>query len=305
MTEKNLDNFIAKKAKTEAADRARELSLSATQSTSSDDEFRPVLDRASAESRDLIVENWRKNNNGTTPTDDQIRDEFTRVGSSNPVNIDERAAMFRHGRVTDPEGRTGEPVFVAGTAPDGRAVALNAGDVARLSSSVARIDTVNDPASDWGGATFSSSQSAPGTSYNSIAANTGYDKTGVGPADVLAHETGHVIHNFLGRRNNPFEGADPMALADFSKMVDMRAKAEGVRTPTSGGKMSIGDTSSFQYFVRPQEGFAEGLRMYLRDPNNFKTNYPNAAKFLRGVVNSDPNLSRLLMLSLGSINPVA
>lgn len=309
--EKNLESFMEKRRKKEEAlplDRARELELSKTQATSSDEEFRPIVERETDESRRLAADNFKRSHDGKSPTPVQQQDEFIELSTTNPRNLDARtAALTRagNGRVTDPEGRTGNPVYVAGTTPDGRPVALNGGDVARLSASLTNIDTASAPGADWGGATFNGEKVAPGMSYNSIAFNTAYKDAVAGPVDVLAYETGHAIHNYLGRSRNPMDGADNLALSDFNLMMHARAKAPGVQPAATVRNTPSADNRSFMYYARPQEGFAEGIRMYLRDPNGFKNTYPNAARFLRGVINNDPHLSRLLMLSQNSANPVA
>ncbi len=88
-------------------------------------------------------------------------------------------------------------------------------------------------------------------------------------------------------------GSNSAALREFANMSALRGEDTARKT---GARGSLED---YRYFNSAREQFAEGVRSYLTDPNAFKSKYPEAAKFLRGVVNTDPRMRRLLMLSQG------
>jgi hypothetical protein len=111
---------------------------------------------------------------------------------------------------------------------------------------------------------------------------------------VLAHETGHMIHDL----------AAEMSLAPFRKLHAELARVystlnegkEGLRPPKRPQDYGYPDDEA------PYERIAEGFRAYLTDPNYFKEVAPKSAAAFRALVNSHPWLSKLIQLnSLGGL----
>lgn len=277
--------------------RALSMTLSPTQGASTDADFGPALASADQRASAAIDRVWRNfaGPNAGPPTDEDKSNIFRDLGRAAPTNVVAGVSALRElgvGQVVDPEGRVGNPVFVAGTSPTGANVPLDHGSIARLADTLAYLHPIERPGAPWGGNAYNfRTPPPPGYGDTSIVLNTAPNSLGTPPADVLAHETGHTIHNYMGRAEAPLAGANSAALGEFANMSTLRGEDVARKT---GARGSLED---YRYFNSAREQFAEGVRQYLTDPNGFKSKYPEASRFLRGVVNSDPEMRRLLMLS--------
>ncbi len=106
---------------------------------------------------------------------------------------------------------------------------------------------------------------------------------------TLGHETGHLVHDL----------AAGMRLAPLRKL---KPKLEGIYSTLNEGKEGLQPPKLPQDYGYPKseapyEIVAEFLRAYLTDPNYVKTVAPDAAAVARAMVNSHPQLSRLLQLN--------
>jgi len=269
------------------------MSLSPTQSASRDEDFSSNIDAAKQRSHAAVQDVWsRFAPNAGSPSRENQFEIFKDLGRAQPTNIDERISSLRQsgaGYVTDPEGRTGDPVFIAGTSPTGQNIPLDQGSLARLGDSLAYLYPVSEPGAPWGGTAYASGPTRAAESNTSILLNMAENSLGKHPAEVLAHETGHTINNYLGTADAPLAGANDAAMREFASMSAGRAAETNARAGSS--------IADYRYMNSGREQFAEGIRQYLTDPNGFKARYPEAAKYLRGVVNTNPKMNRLLMLS--------
>ena len=196
--------------------------------------------------------------------------------------------------MTDPEGRSGKPLFVAGTAPDGSNVPIRNGSLVALGTTLAHVGGMDRPGSPWGGTSFWAGEQSPGESNTAILLNTAPNAAGVSGEEILAHETGHAIANYIGAGKAPLSGASKAAQGEFAAMSRERMQQMGQATGEGVSNRTIGN---YAYFGSQNEQFAEGIRQYLFDPNAFKARYPNAAAHLRSIVNGNLNLSHILMLA--------
>jgi hypothetical protein len=97
---------------------------------------------------------------------------------------------------------------------------------------------------------------------------------------VLAHATGHVIHQTIG--NIPLEGlAREQLERNYHRLNNDGRKGEGLYGPSDAG---------YPPERVDQELFAEAIRAYMTDPKYFKTEAPDAAKLIRANVNEHPRL---------------
>ena len=224
--------------------------------------------------------------------------ELSKSGRREPLDVNQNIATssaYGTSTVTDPEGRTGHPVFVAGTTPTGQNVPLNSGQQAVMAAHLARIYKYNNPTDPQLAVTnlFRRSQgelTPEGKSSLSIGINTGHKET----PQSIPHEVGHVVANYQNRFDNPLEGASPEALAQFRNMGRLRQQVYYKNRPDLK-----------EYVNLPQEQWAEGFRGYITDPKMFKQTYPDAARFMRGIINTDPRINKLLNLSRNDQMPLA
>jgi hypothetical protein len=111
---------------------------------------------------------------------------------------------------------------------------------------------------------------------------------------VMAHETGHMVDDLgAGPSGMSIQGLEPELESVYSTL---NTGKEGVRPPKL--------PRDFGYPKReaPSELVAEAVRAYLTNPNYFKTVAPDAAAAIRALVNSHPELSRLIQFnSLGGL----
>jgi hypothetical protein len=111
---------------------------------------------------------------------------------------------------------------------------------------------------------------------------------------MLGHETGHLVHDL----------ADRMSLAQVRKLEPELKRVYSALNEGKEGLRPLKVPQDYGYTEKqaPYELVAEFLRAYLTNPNYVKTVAPNAAAWARAMVNSNPQLSRLLQLnSLGGL----
>ncbi|MBG0808740.1 hypothetical protein IY145_05060 [Methylosinus sp. H3A] len=95
-----------------------------------------------------------------------------------------------------------------------------------------------------------------------------------------------------------------LALVLPAARASLEFASAAVRTPAGAALIAFGTAwlsgqslDSYRYFYSGREQFADGVRRYLADPSGFKASYPDAAKFLRDAINSNPEIRKILMLS--------
>lgn len=267
---------------------SREMTLSSLQINSRPADFAGVIDNATRRSDAAIADVWKSYAGpGTRPA--TVEDQqaiFRDLPNVRPMGHARLAELGQVGRasVVDPEGRRGAPLFVAGTAPDGRNVPLDAGSIARMADALSYVHKMDRPGAPWGGRTF---RGGPDGGEAAMLLNTAANEMRTPPADVLTHELGHVAHNRMGISDNPLAGASPEAMREFSAMA-------GARGAEPGAGRTLKD---YQYFNSGREQFAEAFRSYVTNPNDFKARFPAAAAFMRRAVNENPNMRDVLFLS--------
>lgn len=120
------------------------------------------------------------------------------------------------------------------------------------------------------------------------------DVTTSAPGSVLRHEGGHALDYWTertqrgaGQMNQKPIPADVLdELEPASK--EMRPDLWGPDAPRIYQRA---EQNIVDYRHRPDELMADGYRYYKEDPEGFKAKYPNAAAYIRAMVNDDPLLS--------------
>jgi hypothetical protein len=267
---------------------AQQLDVGRYQSSYKPEQMYEILGRGDKLTDQIAAEEWYKRHpSEQRPTEHQFDEQKSIAGIDQPLDVESR--IERHipkgtATVVDPEGRQGNPLFVAGTTPSGENSKLNFGQQSALAAHLGHLYFYSDPNTKEAAiTTFQPKQKLPfGLSNNAVGFNLSKDT----PENSLAHEFGHNVHNYLGRADDPLRGASDEAHNEFDQMSEDRWKSY---------YHSAKDMRPYAYM--PQEQWAEGMKMYLNNPSTFKALYPNAAKFMRGIINTDPRINRLLMLS--------
>lgn len=100
---------------------------------------------------------------------------------------------------------------------------------------------------------------------------------------MLGHEAGHFIDDLTFGRAIPSAG--------IRKQLDVLYSAENSALSVPAGKLgATPETHGYKGAKADAERMEEAVRLYLRDPNYMKTNFPDVAKRIRESVNSNPNL---------------
>jgi hypothetical protein len=114
--------------------------------------------------------------------------------------------------------------------------------------------------------------------------------------NTTRHEGGHAIDYWTertergsgrGQRQHPIP--DDVRRELTSNSQEMRPEHWDPHAPS---KSSISEPYLHEYRNRPDELIADGYRAYKEDPAGFKAKYPEAAKYIRAMVNDDPLLSQ-------------
>jgi hypothetical protein len=185
---------------------------------------------------------------------------------------------------TDPEGRRGAASFVAGIEnPDGTTKGLSTPEIRAVAKSIAQLVEGGIPAP---------GQNGSYTSGSNIVRVYG----GLSEAEhsrVLGHETGHAVEALagaaerLGMTNLRYKTAE-YGLRVFKQL---QAISRLERPHLWSDDKTLEQTFSrnpreiHEYRDRLDELLADGFRHYMTDPASMKKTAPEAAKFMRDVVN--------------------
>jgi Cell Wall Hydrolase len=289
-------------------DRAQEYSPGRMQSGLTPDKFNDIMTRS--------TQQFMNNNDHQMPHNEPIG-QLMDIDRSyqKPLNYNQEIDKLRqHGtsHVVDPEGREGNPVFVAGTAPDGTNIPLNQAQAAMIAHSISRLSANYDENNvrTRGMTTASKSQEAAlpkGQTGQFITINNApYEGDNKGL--TVGHEAGHAMGRIMDMPvNAELKDANSKAIGDFQRLNAERTYMTPEQLYSNhpfSSKVHL-NTNERDYYVSPSESWAESIGRYMQDPNDFKSKYPDAAKFLRDKVNTDPELNKLLMLSRNESRPVA
>jgi hypothetical protein len=188
---------------------------------------------------------------------------------------------------TDPEGRRGAASFVSGIEhPDGTTRGLTTPEIRAVAKSIARVVEGADAKGNNG-------------LYSEVN-NTILVSGKLSPSEhnrVLGHETGHAMEalaNVVGimNRGDPTGDRSPSAAAKSLDIVKELSAVSRLERP----HLWSDDKELEQRFDRPakyiheyrtrlNELFADGFRHYMVDPASMKKVAPNAAQFMRSIVN--------------------
>lgn len=289
------------------ADRAQSFSPSPMQERITPDMYNNFMARSTAQ--------FIKGNDGRAILNNDDPDSSMDLVRSyqHPRNYNEEIDKLRKlgtASVTDPEGRTGNPAFVAGTAPDGTEIPMNQAQQAMMAHAVAKLTyNYDDAHPEVRGATvaangpFFEDKLPKGQTGQIITVNQAPFTGGGDPTSTLGHETGHAFGRVMDvPLNHELEGAGDKVLADLRRMnaerVGMTEQQLYEKHPFARKAVNQkGMDDAQQYYTSPSESWADAFGRYVTHPNDFKAKYPDAAKYLREKVNTNPELNRLLMLS--------
>ena len=292
---------------TAPADRAQSFSPSPMQERITPDMYNNFMARSTAQ--------FIKGNDGRAILNNDDPDSSMDIVRSyqHPRNYNEEIDKLRQigtASVTDPEGRTGNPAFVAGTAPDGTEIPMNQAQQAMMAHAVAKLTyNYDDAHPEVRGATVAANgpyfedKLPKGQTGQIITVNQAPFTGGGAPTSTLGHETGHAFGRVMDvPLNHELEGAGDKVLADLRRMnaerVGLTEQQLYEKHPFARKAVNQkGMDDAQQYYTSPSESWADAFGRYVTHPNDFKTKYPDAAKYLRDKVNTNPELNRLLMLS--------
>lgn len=213
---------------------------------------------------------------------------FTRpvAGSSPPVAVPP-------GALTDPEGRLITAPTVAGVrTPGGLDEALSMGEERDLANRLFSLGVHDNPSFRANtGYRGQASVNLPGRpnalpgmrmTIDSRLPGDQYERT-------FRHEGGHGI-DFASERTGRTDKLPHSETKNIPPSVQSELeKASGEMRPDLWQRP---ETEWIGYRHRPSELMADAYRYYKEDPQRFKKLYPDAAKFIRDIVNEDPLLSR-------------
>ena len=107
---------------------------------------------------------------------------------------------------------------------------------------------------------------------------------------VLGHEASHLIDDLTFGRAIPSTG--------IRGPLDRLYSTENSALAVPAGKLgATPEAYGYKGIKADAERMAEAVRLYLRDPNYMKTNYPDVAKRIREYVNSNPNLKDVIQFN--------
>jgi hypothetical protein len=106
---------------------------------------------------------------------------------------------------------------------------------------------------------------------------------------TIWHETGHLLDDIsAGKRGMSVKGLEPEVEDVYSTLNTGTEQASPRILPQDQG---------YSLLEAPYEYVAEALRAYMTNPNYFKTVAPNTAAAIRALVNSHPQLSKLIQFN--------
>lgn len=114
------------------------------------------------------------------------------------------------------------------------------------------------------------------------------------PVDVL-----RGFYDIYNEQKNPYLGFERLRYPQAS--ADDAVPWNGF-TPASLGYNTVNDETRGLRDHTRRELYAEAVRAYLTDPNAMKAHYPEVAKYLRDMINTNPRLNKYLHLSDNSGN---
>lgn len=127
---------------------------------------------------------------------------------------------------------------------------------------------------------------------------------------VLAHETGHLIDDVVGKTIGSDEFGDIRAIPQSGLQEELRRIYHDLNGPASrrgketARRLQTGpEVYGYPGDEFPAEYMAEAFRAYLTDPNYIKTVAPKTAQRIRAYVNANPSLNRIIQFN--SLLPAA
>jgi hypothetical protein len=203
------------------------------------------------------------------------------------------------GALTDPEGRLLTAPLIAGIRqPGGVDYPLSMGEERWLANRLFNLGVHDDPGfsmrtGNRGQVTVKTPgkpNTLPGMQMeiDSRLSDEQYPKT-------FRHEVAHGI-DFASERTGR---TSRLPLSEINNIPPaIRTELE-----TASGEMrpdlwALTDKEWVDYRHRPSELMADAGRYYKEDPQRFKALYPNAAKFIRDIVNEDPLLSQHIQFNV-------
>ena len=106
---------------------------------------------------------------------------------------------------------------------------------------------------------------------------------------TLWHETGHLLDDIsAGKKGMSVKGLEQELEDVYSTLNTGKEQASPRILPRDQG---------YSRSEAPYEYIAEALRAYMTNPNYFKAVAPNAAAAIRALVNSHPQLSKLVQFN--------
>lgn len=217
----------------------------------------------------------------------------------------------------DPEGRSIESMFHAGTLRGGVNKPLGPMELNNLTSALTAVQTPDGTVQanyrspnvrELGSGALGEVQ----TNEVHPEAPIGFEVAGRLPVaerqSVGRHEAGHALHRRIMPEGMGLENMDQvlgmaqgftgdrkaalrqMQAASYAEDRDrvMRDNPQGLPQDL---KMFV------SYSQKPSEIFAENFRAYTADPAAYKTKYPEAAAMMRAIVNTNPRTNKLMTLS--------
>jgi hypothetical protein len=126
--------------------------------------------------------------------------------------------------------------------------------------------------------------------------------------DATRHEGGHAIDYWTERTmRGSGQGLKQFPIPDDVRLEFEAASGEmrpDLWAPDADKNYQRSTASLQEYRTRPDELMADGYRYYKENPEAFKAKYPEAAKYIRAMVNDDPLLSGTIQFNAKQ-NPVA
>jgi hypothetical protein len=213
--------------------------------------------------------------------------------------------------VTDPEGRPlYQEALIAGIrSPGGPDVPLSMPEEVRLAERLATLET---PRGGILGANGQVLVAQPGTmdppgrpllqmKVDADLPDSQYMKS-------FRHEGGHAIDYTTERTERGFESSKQYAVpADVR--AELQAASADMRpelwAPNANEIYQRPTASLKEYRERPDELMADNYRYYKENPAQYKAKYPEAAAYIRAMVNDDPLLSEHIQFNVQAGGPMA
>lgn len=119
--------------------------------------------------------------------------------------------------------------------------------------------------------------------------------------NTTRHEGGHAIDYWTERTQRGTNSQSQHPIPDDVRR-ELTTNSQEMRPehwdPHAPSKNNISEPYLHEYRNRPDELMADGYRAYKEDPAGFKAKYPEAAKYIRAMVNDDPLLSQYIQFNV-------